>query len=95
MHKYMHACMQMFGTSFLSFFQKVRAVVKHWWAILFGSSEKVQEVQDSGKPIQVMICGRQVQVLPEFTKSADPKFPSYNKDCLEVRGKVYRPLPRG
>ena len=80
--------MQMVCQSFLSFFQKVRAVVKQCWDILVGSSEKVQGVQDIGSQIQV-------QVLLEFTFSDDPKFPSYNKDCLEVRGKVYRPLPRG
>ena len=71
--------------SFLRFFQKVRAMVKELWKLLFGSSEVPKE------------CLK-VQVLPEcpeFQQGADPKFPSYNKDCLEVRGKVYRPLPRG
>ena len=63
--------------SFLSFFQKVRAMVKELWKLLFGSSEVPKELQ-------------KLPEFPEFQQGADPKFPSYNKDCLEVRGKVYR-----
>ena len=64
------------------FIAKLRAVVKQCWEILFGSSDQVQEVQDIGKD-----CG---SPGADCGSPADAKFPSYNNDCLEVRGKVYR-----
>ena len=80
-HACMRACMQM--VCFLSFLRQLRAMVKKVWELFCGSSDKNQEIQD-------IRFSMQVQVLPEFTKVVDPKFQNTNKDCLEVRGKVYR-----